>query len=35
MFVQPGINDGADQIVVIFMRHNMHNIVSNSKSKYR
>ena len=35
MLVQPGINDGPDQIVAIFMRRDLDNIASNFKSKYK
>ena len=35
MLVQPGINDGPDQIVAIFMRRDLDNIASNFKGKYK
>jgi hypothetical protein len=34
MLVQPGVNSNPDQIVVIFMRKDRNNIVSNFKDKY-
>ena len=35
MLVQPGINGGPDQIVAIFMRRDLDNIVSNFQGKYK
>ena len=35
MLGQPGINDGSDQIVAIFMRRDLDNIASNFKGKYK